>query len=321
MSRRWASAFAFLLCVTAAGRASAWCRTTTVKAPADYDASSEGRCFEGTDKKTGKPGLPLFWRNACVGYSIQADASRKVAYDVAADALSTAFTRWTGATCPTFGDGRSRTSIDVRDLGPVECENVEYVPRTKNQNVIIFRDNSWPYPPTVLGLTSVVYSPSTGEIFGADMEINTFQMNPLALQDPVARDAYDFASVVTHEAGHFLGMAHSEVPGATMFARYSNGQTSMRNLSSDDILGICEVYRPDGERSVLVEKVFKSPQCDPTPRGGFASTCQEAPSGLVCAGRTSPAPPAKGTAWALVALAGVAAVRRRLRKRAASASR
>lgn len=54
-------------------------------------------------------------------------------------------------------------------------------------------------------LTTVVYNPRTGEIYNADMA-------PLAVRELVAPDAYDFASVVTREAG-FLGIAYSDVPG------------------------------------------------------------------------------------------------------------
>jgi hypothetical protein len=72
--------------------------------------------------------------------------------------IAEAFTRWTGATCPTDDEGRSRPSIDVRDIGPAECAKVELAPFPRpNQNVIIFRQQ-WPHKKidptrTVLGLT------------------------------------------------------------------------------------------------------------------------------------------------------------------------
>lgn len=266
--------------LTIAGPASAFCRTTTTKSPPDYNAVGVG-CWAA--------GAPLFWRNACVGYSIHRDASRKVTYDQAANALSIAFTRWTAATCETDGTGRSRTSIDVRDLGPVDCGKVEYVSGVANQNVIVFRDDTWSYGPNVLGLTTVVYNPQTGEIYNADMEINTLDMDPLAIEDPVAPDAYDFLSVVTHEAGHFLGLAHSDVEGSTMYARYNPGQTNMRNLAPDDVNAICTVYTPDGFRAVLDGKVTAAPQCNPTPRGGYNQQCQDPPTacGSIAPGRAN----------------------------------
>lgn len=283
----------------------AFCRTTTERAPPDYDATISG-CWA--------KGVPLFWRNACLGYSMHRSASRKISYQDAADALSTAFTRWTGATCPTDGAGRSRTSIDVRDLGPADCAKVEYKSGVANQNVIIFRDETWPYGKTVLGLTTVVYNPETGEIYNADMELNTLDMEPLAIRDPVAPDAYDFLSVVTHEAGHFLGIAHSDVRESTMYARYDQGQTNMRYLSPDDVAAICTVYRPDGDRAVLDGKVTQAPQCDPTPRGGYSPQCQEKQKG--CTASVAPAPTSRSgmglLACALVASAVLVARRLRL---------
>jgi hypothetical protein len=283
--------------------AHAFCRTTTEKSPPDYD-SVTGGCWA--------KGVPLFWRNACVGYSIHRSASRKISYEDAADAMSTAFTRWTGATCPTEGTGRSRTSIDVRDLGPAECATVEYVSGVANQNIILFRDETWKYGKSVLGLTTVVYAPETGEIYNADMEMNTLDMEPLAIKDPVAPDAYDLASVLTHEAGHFLGIAHSDVQGAAMYARYDQGQTSMRNLAPDDVQAICTVYRPDGDRAVLNGKITQAPQCDPTPRGGYDVQCQKKPTGCGGSASTSPALPDSVLAWT-TAVFGVlaAAIRRR----------
>jgi hypothetical protein len=267
--RRLSFGLVFAL-IFAAGNANAFCRTTTEKSPPDYDAVVNG-CFS--------TGVPLFWRNACVGYSIARGASKKISYEDAANNLSQAFTRWTGASCPTDGSGRSRVSIDVRDLGPADCAKVEYKSGVANQNVILFRDDSWKYGSQVLGLTTVVYAPDNGEIYNADMEINIFDMDPLAVRDPVGPNEYDFLSVVTHEAGHFLGMAHSDVQNATMYARYDKGQTSMRNLAPDDVEGICSVYRPNGERAVLNGKFTAAPQCDPTPRGGYSPECQEKATG------------------------------------------
>ena len=247
--------------------AHAFCRTTTKPVAADFQPSPT-KCWD--------QGVPLFWRNSCVGYNVQRTASKSVAYEDATNNLSIAFTKWTGTSCPTDGTGRSRVSIDVRDLGPVDCGDVNYNSSGPNQNVIIFRDDFWPHNDTsnTLALTTVTFAPDTGEIYDADMEVNTFQQK-MSLVDPIPSNGYDFLSIVTHEAGHFLGMAHSGDSRATMYASYSQGETRLRNLTADDINGICSIYRPDGERAVLNGKVTPGPQCDPTPRKGFTSECAE----------------------------------------------
>ena len=200
--------------------------------------------------------------------------------------MSRAFTKWTGTSCPTEGTGRSRVSIDVRDLGPVDCGEVNYNQNGANQNVIVFRDDNWPHNDSnnTLALTTVTFNPDTGEIYDADMEVNTHDQR-VTSTDPVPPDGYDFASIVTHETGHFLGLAHSGDNRATMFANYTPGATAMRNLTADDVAGICTVYRPDGTRAVLDGKVTPGPQCDPTPRRGYTGYVRRAPRRRAAAAR------------------------------------
>jgi hypothetical protein len=245
--------------------ASAFCRTTTVSVPADFQPRID-QCWA--------QGNPLFWRNSCVGYSISREASRQVSYDDASQAITRAFTRWTSASCTTDGTSNSRASIHVRDLGPVDCNNVQYNQDFGNQHVIVFRDDIWPHNDVnnTLALTTVTFNPDTGEIYDADMEVNTFQQK-VTLTDPVPTDGYDFASIVTHETGHFLGLAHSGDSHATMFAHYQPGATAMRNLTSDDVSGICAIYQPSGQRTLAGGTTVLEDACDPTPRHGFTTQC------------------------------------------------
>jgi MYXO-CTERM domain-containing protein len=80
-----------------------------------------------------------------------------------------------------------------------------------------------------------------------------------------SNDVSDLANVVTHEAGHFLGLGHSEIPGTTMSTTAFLGDTDKRTLEADDRAGVCAVY---GERT--------EPSCeseDFAPDNGFASRC------------------------------------------------
>ncbi len=284
----------------------AFCRTTTVAVVADFQPSLT-RCWT--------EGLPLYWRNPCVGYGVQRNASGEVGFDDAANGISQAFLRWTRASCPSTGSRRSRTSIDVRDLGAISCGEIGYNQSGANQNVIVFRDDTWPHSQTdnTLALTTVTFNPNTGEIYDADMEINTHGQN-ITLVEPVPPGASDFASIVTHEAGHFLGLAHSGVRNATMYASYTPSSTAMRELTSDDVAGICVVYRPDGARPVTDAGETGAPmQCDPSPRRGFTSECAEPPK-RTCMGSSQVAagqPMASGGLLVFVSVAAALGTRRR----------
>jgi len=260
--------------VLAPGSASAFCRTTTVSVPADYDPTQG--CFT--------EGNLLWWRNACVGYSIQQSASRQVTLEQAEQAMATAFTKWTSTACPADDAGQARVSIDVRDEGPVACDTVQYNQTQPNQHVIMFRDDVWPYDDSnnTLALTTVTFDTDTGEIYDADMEINSTMTltawDPTNPDAPIPNGGYDFLSIVTHETGHFLGMAHSADIQATMYAHYTPGETVMRLLTADDVAGICSIYAPDGTRNASMaavppDGIVPEGACDATPRHGFTSEC------------------------------------------------
>ncbi|HEY2509611.1 MAG TPA: matrixin family metalloprotease [Polyangiaceae bacterium] len=262
----------FLL-LTALGTndAHAFCRTTTVSVTADYDPVNG--CWA--------EGYVLWWRNACVGYSVDRAASRQVTLTQAEQMMATAFAKWTGTACASQGNTGSRVGIDVRDEGPANCAAVQYNQTQGNQHVVFFHDDVWPYHDSAntLALTTVTFDPQTGELYDADMEINATV--PLALTDPIPDDGYDFQSIVTHESGHFLGLAHSGDVRATMYAHYNPGTTSMRDLTEDDVSGICAAYPPDGTRTTSVGSPIVADACDPTPRHGYSTTCAQPSQGCL----------------------------------------
>jgi hypothetical protein len=247
--------------------ANAFCRTVTEKPTPDYDPSTG--CFTGdADAKV------LYWNNACVGYSLNRAASSKVTLDQASKIVGDAFAVWSAAQCDMTGG----PSVNAVDEGPVDCGLVEYNKNGPNQNVIVFRDDGWPYadPNNTLGLTTVTYDTRTGEIYDADMELNS-TVSGLVAADPVPPGGFDLRNIVTHEAGHFLGLAHTPDASAVMFARYHEGSTM---LTADDVSGICTIYATDAARSTSAGTVPAGP-CDPTARHGFSTEC----------GSTHPNPP------------------------------
>jgi hypothetical protein len=283
MSRAIVTVSCVVAGATATGDARAFCRTTACPTPPDFEPSSDA-CnppdfaqYCASLDPPRKP-LPLWWRNACVSYDIQKDGSGRVPYEAAATALRTAFRTWTSTDCAGDGARNSRVSIQVIDWGPVDCGRVQYNSAQGNQHVIVF-DDPWPHNDTsnTLGLTTISYDVETGEIYDADMEINASV--PLSAADSVAPDGYDLESIVTHEAGHFLGLAHSGDVLATMYAHYTPGSIAMRSLTADDVAGLCSIYPSEGTRSVdpsvATGGSILGQTCDPTPRHGFQSECSQ----------------------------------------------
>jgi hypothetical protein len=274
--------------LVASGDARAFCRTMACPLPPDF-SPEPGACtpsdFASWCAQLSPPAkpIPVWWANACVSYDIQENASKQVPYAVADQMFATAFAKWTSIDCASGNgaDATGRVSIDVRDLGPVACDLVQYNQDQPNQHVIIFHDDVWPHNDSnnTLGLTTITYDPDTGEIYDADMEINSTV--PLTLGDSVPPDGYDFQSIITHESGHFFGMAHSGDERATMYAHYALGSTTMRTLTADDVGGLCSIYLPNGDRlvdpSVTPDGSGKIPEatCDPTPRHGFSTQCAQ----------------------------------------------
>jgi hypothetical protein len=206
-------------------------------------------------------GPVLHWPSSCVSFDLQQDGSplRGLRYDDAHEALVQAFNQWLGADC---GDGR-RPNIKISDYGPVECREAEYNQDAPNANIVMFRDDSWPYQNAIdtLALTTLIFNAETGAIYDADVEVNTFQ-TPMSV-GAVGPSDIDFHSVITHEIGHFLGLSHSSAFGSTMSPSYDPGQTGMASIELDDVNGICAALPQN--------RPVTSKSCEP--RHGFASEC------------------------------------------------
>ena len=235
----------------------AFCRTTTC----DTCTVAPGECVS--------EGIPLSWPVSCINYAIQKDASKRAGYDEVSAAADAAFQSWRNVTCSTG----VTPALEFLNLGPVECARHEYNDQSKsfggNANVIIFHDDGGDVAAMdqQLAITTVTFNVNTGEIYDADIEVDSSK--PISTSTPVPALQYDLQSILTHEVGHFLGMAHSNVPCAggpdcaTMDAVYRTGSDDFRTLEADDIAGICTIY-PTGRAAI-------DNAC--APRHGFSGEC------------------------------------------------
>lgn len=102
----------------------------------------------------------------------------------------------------------------------------------------IYVHDEWPYHEASIAATKVRFNPKTGRITDVDILINAddeFNLYP-------GPNAFDIAGLLTHEAGHVLGLGNSNNPDATMWPHVTAGDTSQRTLAKDDENGIVLIY-------------------------------------------------------------------------------
>jgi hypothetical protein len=218
-----ATIFVVLLILVMPSRAAAFCRTTTCEPDLESCERDDRGCVTS--------GVPLRWTKLPIVYRVSARGSTAFDRDEARTKIAAAFDAWTHAVC---ADGR-KTSLTVIESDPVPDDKPLGQKRGPEPFGIYFRDGSWPYASatTTLAITNQEYGKESGRIIYSDIEVNTSK-TPLTILE----------LVVLHEAGHYLGLAHSQVDGSIMAAAYNN--TGSRAPSADDLAGICELFPPDG---------------------------------------------------------------------------
>jgi hypothetical protein len=195
--------------------------------------------------------VPLAWAPGRVPYEVATAASKQVSLADATRAADLAFQAWNAAQCDGGAPG-----VQAYDDGPVAvpgglegdalaawagCTDSTSCEPTAH-DVIVFDDDSWPNndPTNTLALTTVSYGLDDGRIFEAYTEVNSAQHQITTTEPPPADGhSYDLQAILTHEAGHFLGLAHATATSSIMYAYYRPGAIA---LTPDDVDAICTVY-------------------------------------------------------------------------------
>lgn len=194
----------------------------------------------------GEQPKPVMWRRLDVAYKVNNTGTENVGdtdpglSDDLLVAVTTSFETWNEVDC---------TAMHLEYAGETDTSNAEFNQSrgAENVNLVVWRDNNWEAVASAqtFALTSVSYNPNTGQIADADIEINA-EMYPISTTDPVEANHVDLRNTLVHEVGHFIGLDHSSVVPATMYANADVGETDKRTLHEDDIEGFCTIY-PLGE--------------------------------------------------------------------------
>lgn len=159
-------------------------------------------------------------------YALQEDGSVDLGGFAASRAfVDQAFADWAAVSC---------TSLSLDPRGPTDAAPGTF----DGLSVVGWVEAGWPHSRTAIGITSARWG---ARIIEADIELNAvdFEWSTGDVSLPVV-DTY---SLVLHEAGHALGLDHTDVLGSAMWPTYVGGVVP---LAADDELGICALYPDDG---------------------------------------------------------------------------
>jgi hypothetical protein len=127
---------------------------------------------------------------------------------------------------------------------------------------VIYKPEGDPIAGNALAITITTYDEKTGTIYDADILVNGGPQRRFALLEGDAdedkkadkkadkkepeRDVYDLQNVLTHEGGHFFGLADfPNAPSATMYPITAWGELGKRSLEADDVTSLQGLYATD----------------------------------------------------------------------------
>lgn len=241
-----------------AREAAAYCRTTTC------NATSHTCVFD--DNGCPRTGAPLTWKSLPLTFRFHAAPTEKIDNDRAREAVRRAFESWSNVSC----NGK-RTSLRFEEGADITGRMPKGRAPGRENFGIYFREDSWPFDDTdeSLALTNQTFGQVTGNIDYSDIDVN-LTTREFALSDE--ERGIDLQAVLTHEVGHYIGLAHSRVRDSIMIARYCENDDrcggsidAARALGADDIAAVCALYPPNGSVTVLYDDP-PSASCATTPR-------------------------------------------------------
>lgn len=294
--------------------AEAFCRTRTCEFRPDVS------CEVDLDTGCSTVGAFVYWGTSCIPFAVQRDGSEDedITASELAQLVNDGFDAWSSAPCP----GGGSPELSSASQGSIACDSVEYNcnVREDNSNIVMFRDDfsntSAGLRFGVIALTTLTANLVTGELFDADIEINSrdedFEIGNVGGVGVNPNEPRDLRGVVNHELGHLLGLSHSEETGALMRAAYEGSF----DPGEDDVAGMCAALgASNSDPRCSVTQLAESTEClgPDTACSGRGDTSSE--SGGCACGLVAPSERSSRGAPGLVALLGAGLALRRARSR------
>ncbi len=233
-----------------AGDASAFCRLTTCD-------PNRGEDCRTNDNGCIRDGVPLKWKSLPIVYRFHRSGSEKLDDSGMRAAVRRAFDEWENVEC-----NAGRTSLRFQEGSDIDDDKPIGVEEVPEKFGIYFRDDEWPHDNSEesLAMTNQLYGKDSGRIDYADIEVNTALTN-FRLTDDEDKSLVDLQAVMTHEVGHYIGLAHSNDPESIMVTSYcqnndrcGDSTDRARQLSDDDRAAVCAAYEPSaGSRPVATD--------------------------------------------------------------------
>lgn len=187
------------------------------------------------------PNICHYWQNRNLSFYLNENCSKNFQSNIedCYQAVQNSIQTWTGHSCSDLTLNYAGTTSKT-DIGK------------DSFNLIVWRETTnWKnYDPSFVAVTSTSFFVYSGEIIDADIEVNGYDYTFSIAGQP---NTMDIQNTLTHEMGHCIGLADEyDIADyeATMYFQADYRETKKRDLSQDDINGLCTIY-PAGAKTPL----------------------------------------------------------------------
>jgi uncharacterized protein (TIGR03382 family) len=167
-----------------------------------------------------------------VPYEVNTGSSQELGRDTTLQVITDSYANWSNPACSDF---RSQMSGETNDLWDSR----------DRMNTLVWIYDAGQRPRELGGRSTIGVTLSVFQgAMAIDGDILFNGIDHSWTTNANQNGQVDAVSIITHELGHQLGLNHSPLQSATMYAAYLGGNGAA-SLSADDIDGVCNLY-PSG---------------------------------------------------------------------------